>query len=171
MDNKEKLHIAVFPWLPYGHIMPFFKGLSSQLKMVIIFISTPNNMHRFPQIPDNLSSHLNFVQLPLPHAQGLPQGAESTAYFPIHQVPYVKQAQDMLQLALINFLKNSRSPPEIINGRRQQPEDFTVVPEWINFDFNISFKLHEIRVIKNGWTRCPIFTIIERCLKIAEPSL
>ncbi|KAJ0090347.1 hypothetical protein Patl1_13504 [Pistacia atlantica] len=110
----------------------------------LYFISTPNNMHRLPQIPDNLSSHLNFVQLPLPHAQGLPQGAESTAYFPIHQVPYLKQAQDMLQLALINFLKSSRSPSDIINGRRQKPEDFTVVPEWINFDFNIRFKLHEM---------------------------
>ncbi|KAJ0030414.1 hypothetical protein Pint_13427 [Pistacia integerrima] len=79
MDDKEKLHIAMFPWLAYGHIMPFFQVAKFLVEKGhhVYFISTPKNIHRLPQIPNNLSSQLNFVQLPLPHVQGLPEGAES----------------------------------------------------------------------------------------------
>ncbi|KAJ0090348.1 hypothetical protein Patl1_13507 [Pistacia atlantica] len=100
MDDKVKLHIALFPWLAYGHIMPFFQVAKflAEKGHHVYFISTPNNINRLPQIPNNLSSHLNFVQLPLPHVQGLPQGVESTADLPIQKVPYLKQAHDLLQL-------------------------------------------------------------------------
>ncbi|XP_031255705.1 UDP-glycosyltransferase 91C1-like [Pistacia vera] len=184
MDDKVKLHIALFPWLAYGHIMPFFQVAKflGEKGYHVYFISTPNNINRLPQIPNNLSSHLNFVQLPLPHVQGLPQGVESTADLPIQKVPYLKQAHDLLQFPLINFLKYSQvtwiiqdfasywlpsaaaqlgiktvffsifsattccffgPPSDLIDGHRQKPEDFTVVPQWINFDSNIKFKLHE----------------------------
>ncbi|KAJ0090349.1 hypothetical protein Patl1_13506 [Pistacia atlantica] len=185
MDNKEKLHIAMFPWLAYGHIMPFFQVAKFLVEKGhhVYFISTPKNIHRLPQIPNNLSSQLNFVQLPLPHVQGLPEGAESPADLPIHKAPYLKQAYDMLQLPFIKFLKNSQvtwiiqdfasywlpsaaaqlgvntvyfsivnattcsffgSPADLINGRFQKAEDLTMVPQWINFNSNIKFKLHDI---------------------------
>ncbi|KAI9195634.1 hypothetical protein LWI28_016803 [Acer negundo] len=31
-----------------------------------------------------------------------------------------------------------------MGGRRQKPEDFTVVPDWIDYPSNVAFKLHEI---------------------------
>ncbi|XP_031255683.1 UDP-glycosyltransferase 91C1-like [Pistacia vera] len=185
MDNKEKLHIAMFPWLAYGHIMPFFQVAKFLVEKGhhVYFISTPKNIHRLPQIPNNLSSQLIFVQLPLPLVQGLSEGAESPADLPIHKAPYLKQAYDMLQLPFINFLKNSQvtwiiqdfasywlpsaaaqlgvntvyfsivnattcsffgSPADLINGRFQKAEDLTMVPQWINFNSNIKFKLHDI---------------------------
>lgn len=36
-------------------------------------------------------------------------------------------------------------PSELRSGQRQRPEDFTVVPKWIDFpDFDVAFKLHEM---------------------------
>ncbi|KAK2645309.1 hypothetical protein Ddye_020504 [Dipteronia dyeriana] len=141
-NNKEKLHIAMFPWLAYGHIMPFF--------LVAKFLGLGSK---------------GFVQLTLPHVDGLPLEAESTAELPIGKVPYLKKAYDLLQLPLTNFLQNSDvnwvildfasywlpsvasqlgvnsvffnifcasscsfigPPSELLNGRRQKPEDFTL---------------------------------------------
>ncbi|KAK2650803.1 hypothetical protein Ddye_018292 [Dipteronia dyeriana] len=184
--NKEKLHVAVFPWLAYGHIMPFFQVAKflAQKGHRISYISTPKNIRRLPQIPTDLSSTLfRFVQLTLPHVDGLPLEAESTAELPIGKVPYLKKAYDLLQLPLTNFLQNSDvnwvildfasywlpsiasqlgvnsvffsifcasscsfsgPPSELLNGRRQKPEDFTVVPDWIDYPSTVAFKLHEI---------------------------
>ncbi|KAK0572608.1 hypothetical protein LWI29_034184 [Acer saccharum] len=186
-NNEEKLHIAMFPWLAYGHIMPFFQVAKflAQKGHRISYISTPKNIRRLPQLPaDLLSSNLfRFVQLALPHVDGLPLEAESTSELPIQKVPYLKKAYDLLQLPLTHFLQNSDvnwvildfasywlpsvasqlglnsvhfsifnatscsflgSPSELMGGRRQKPEDFTVVPDWIDYPSNVAFKLHEI---------------------------
>ncbi|KAI9191180.1 hypothetical protein LWI28_004743 [Acer negundo] len=186
-NNKEKLHVAIFPWLAYGHLMPFFQVAKflAQKGHRISYISTPKNIRRLPQLPaDLLSSNLfRFVQLALPHVDGLPLEVESTAEIPIGKVPYLKKAHDLLQLPLTNFLQNSDvnwiildfasywlpsvasqlginsvffsifcasscsfigPPSELLNGRRQKPEDFTVVPDWIDYPCNVAFKLHEI---------------------------
>ncbi|KAK3210445.1 hypothetical protein Dsin_015151 [Dipteronia sinensis] len=185
-NNKEKLHIAMFPWLAYGHIMPFFQVAKflAQKGHRISYISTPKNIRRLPQLPADLSSNLfSFVQLALPHVDGLPLEAESTAELPIQKVPYLKKAYDLLQLPLTHFLQNSDvnwiildfasywlpsvasqlgvnsvyfsifsasscsflgPPSELLDGRRQKPEDFTVVPDWIDYPSNVAFKLHEI---------------------------
>ncbi|XP_062010704.1 UDP-glycosyltransferase 91C1-like [Rosa rugosa] len=186
MEHTEKnlLHIAMFPWLAYGHLMPFLEvsKFLAQQGHRISFISTPKNLHRLPT--SSLSPLIKLIELPMPAVDGLPQSAESTADIPINKVPYLKKAYDKLELPLTHCLEHSDvdwivhdfashwlpraatrlginsvyftivnatsmaffgPPSELLAGQRQRPEDFTVVPEWIDFpDFNVAFKLHEM---------------------------
>ncbi|OMO67260.1 UDP-glucuronosyl/UDP-glucosyltransferase [Corchorus capsularis] len=188
-DRKEKLHIAMFPWLAYGHIMPFLQvsKFLAQKGHRISYISTPKNISRLPKLPPNdlSSSNITFIELPFPqNIDGLPPGAESTGEIPVHKVPYLKKAYDMLQYPLTEFLKTSDvnwiihdfaphwlpgiatplginlifysifnatlftflGPPSALLGdyRRSRPEDFTQVPEWIDYPSETAYKLYEM---------------------------
>ncbi|PQM40508.1 UDP-glycosyltransferase 91C1-like [Prunus yedoensis var. nudiflora] len=109
MDNKDnhKLHITMFPWLAYGHIMPFLEvsKFLAQKGHRVSFISTPKNIQRLPK--SSLSPLITFVELPLPAIEGLPHTTESTSELPIHKVPYLKKAYDLLQPPLTHFLQHS----------------------------------------------------------------
>ncbi|XWS17435.1 hypothetical protein CRYUN_Cryun33cG0067400 [Craigia yunnanensis] len=107
--SKKQLHIAMFPWLAYGHTMPFLQvsEFLAQKGHHIYYISTPKNISRLPKLPPHLCSNINFILLPLPHVDGLPPGAESTSDLPIHKVPYLKKAYDKLETQLTEFLKSS----------------------------------------------------------------
>ncbi|KAL5572436.1 hypothetical protein UlMin_022033 [Ulmus minor] len=110
MENqKKKLNIAVFPWLAYGHIMPFFQvsKFLAQKGHQISFISTPKNLNRLPKPPQNISHLLTFVELHLPQIDGLPEGAESTSELPIPKVPFLKKAYNQLAPSLTQLLENS----------------------------------------------------------------
>ncbi|TYH90004.1 hypothetical protein ES332_A13G021200v1 [Gossypium tomentosum] len=185
MDRTEKLHIAMFPWLAYGHTMPFLEvsKFLAQKGHRISYISTPKNISRLPKLPPHLSSNISFVEFSLPHVHGLPPGVESTSEVPIHKVPYLKRAYDKLRDPLTDFLKNSNvnwiihdfapywlpgiaaplginlvffsifnaststfgGPPSALLGdHRKRLEDFTVVPEWIDYPCNnVAFTLYE----------------------------
>ncbi|XP_058737027.1 putative UDP-rhamnose:rhamnosyltransferase 1 [Vicia villosa] len=106
---KKFLHIAVFPWLAFGHIIPFFhlSKLIAQKGHKISFISTPRNIKRLPQLPPGLQPFIKFVELPLPHIDQLPENAEATMDIPTHTVPYLKKAFDGLQQPLTLFLETS----------------------------------------------------------------
>ena len=107
--DDQKLHIAVFPWLAFGHFLPFLH-LSNHLAQLghrISFISTPKNLRRLTEISPNQSASVTMVPLPLPSVHGLPDSAESTSEVPFHLVPYLKQAYDKLQFPLTDFLQNS----------------------------------------------------------------
>ncbi|KAF3439634.1 hypothetical protein FNV43_RR17912 [Rhamnella rubrinervis] len=179
----------MFPWLAHGHLMPFL-GVSKFLAQKghrVSFISTPKNIHRIQKLtPISASSSsplINLVEIPLPHVDGLPESAESTAEIPIHKVPYLKRAYDKLQFPLAQLLKDSDinciildfasnwlprlaaqfginsiffsifnattlaflgPPSELLHGHRQRPEDFTFVPDWIDFPTKVAYKLHEM---------------------------
>ncbi|KAL6226723.1 hypothetical protein ACLB2K_000684 [Fragaria x ananassa] len=183
-NQNKPLHIVVFPWLAYGHLMPFLQvsNFLAQKGHRISFISTPKNLHRLPT--SSLSPLINLIELPLPAVDGLPHSAESTADIPINKVPYLKKAYDKLELPLTHFLEQSDvtwivhdfashwlprvvtrleinsvyftivnattmafmgPPSELLNGQRQRPEDFTVVPKWIDFpNYDVAFKLYEM---------------------------
>ena len=109
--DDQKLHIAVFPWLAFGHFLPFLhlSNHLSQLGHRISFISTPKNLRRLSEIisPD-LSARIAMVPLPFPSVNGLPpDSAESTSELPSHLVPFLKRAYDKLQFPLTEFLQNS----------------------------------------------------------------
>jgi len=106
-DKPKKFHIAVFPWLAFGHRSPFFElsKLIAQKGHKISFISTPRNIKRLPKLPSNLQPLVNFVELSLPHIDQLPEHAEATMDIPTHIVPYLKKAFDGLQQPLIEFLE------------------------------------------------------------------
>ncbi|KAJ8551303.1 hypothetical protein K7X08_000673 [Anisodus acutangulus] len=117
-ENGKKLHIAVFPWLAFGHMIPYLElsKLIAQKGHKISFISTPKNIDRLPKLPPNLVPFFNFVKLPMPHVEKLPENAESTIDVPYEQVKYLKIAQDGLQEPMAKFLEDS-------------------VPDFILFDF------------------------------------
>ncbi|PON84724.1 UDP-glucuronosyl/UDP-glucosyltransferase [Trema orientale] len=114
-ENDVKLHIAMFPWLAFGHIQPYLElaKLFAQKGHQISFISTPKNIHRLPKLPPNLSPLINLVKLP---SLNLPNDAESTSDLPREKVPTLKKAHDGLRDSLSDFLRSS-------------------TPDWLLFDF------------------------------------
>ncbi|KAK3436231.1 hypothetical protein EUGRSUZ_C00856 [Eucalyptus grandis] len=104
--EKEKLHVAMFPWLAYGHLMPFLEVATFLARKGhrISFISTLKNLQNLPQ---NLPPSITLVELPLPRVHGLPDSAESTSELPHNMFPYLKKAYDMLEPAVAEFLVNS----------------------------------------------------------------
>ncbi|KAI4354718.1 hypothetical protein L6164_003564 [Bauhinia variegata] len=117
-EQSKKLHIAVFPWLAFGHIIPFFElaKLIAQKGHKISFISTPRNIQRLSKIPPNLKPCIDLTEIPLPHVDKLPEDAEATMDVPEHTVPYLKKAFDGLEQPLAQFLHTSK-------------------PDWIIYDF------------------------------------
>ncbi|KAJ8771191.1 hypothetical protein K2173_025895 [Erythroxylum novogranatense] len=118
MAESKKLHVAVFPWLAFGHLMPLFElgKLIAQKGHKISFISTTRNIRRLPQLPPNLTPLVELVSLSLPREDNLPQEAEATMDVAPHLVPYLKRAFDGLQESLTQFLEASK-------------------PDWIIYDF------------------------------------
>ncbi|KAF3439189.1 hypothetical protein FNV43_RR17464 [Rhamnella rubrinervis] len=111
MAKEEcKLHIAMFPWLAFGHMIPSLNlaKLIAQRGHRISFISTPRNIDRFPKLPPHLSSLITFVKLPLPLTEHLPEDAQATIGMPPNKVPRLKNAHDRLQDSITHFLQSSR---------------------------------------------------------------
>jgi len=108
MADKE-LHIVVFPWLAFGHLVPFLElaKLIAQKGHKISFISTPRNIHRLPKLPESLKPWLNLIEFPLPHVDELPENAENTMDIPQHLGRYLSQAYDALEEPLTKFLEKS----------------------------------------------------------------
>ncbi|EEF28862.1 UDP-glycosyltransferase 91A1 [Ricinus communis] len=117
-NRDDELHIAMFPWLAFGHMIPFLElaKLIAQKGHKISFISTPRNIDRLPKLPPHLAPFINFVKIPLPYVENLPRSAEATADLPAEDVVHLKKAYDCLQEPLSNFLQSS-------------------LPDWIVFDF------------------------------------
>ncbi|KAF9617887.1 hypothetical protein IFM89_039106 [Coptis chinensis] len=119
MDNNGKLHVVMLPWLAMGHIIPFLE-LSKCLAQKghrISLVSTPRNIKRLPEIPQNISALINLVGLPLPSVDNLPEDAEATIDLPPNKVHYLKKAFDGLKNPFACFLEDS-------------------VPDWIIYDFS-----------------------------------
>ncbi|XP_044480648.1 putative UDP-rhamnose:rhamnosyltransferase 1 isoform X1 [Mangifera indica] len=122
MADAKQLHIAMFPWLAFGHMIPYFELAKriAQRGHRISFMSTPRNIQRLPKVPPNLSSQMNFVSLTLPHHDNLPHDAEATNDLPFHKIPYLKISCDKLQDSLAEFLQKFK-------------------PDWIIYDFIASW--------------------------------
>ncbi|KAL2935289.1 putative UDP-rhamnose:rhamnosyltransferase 1 [Bienertia sinuspersici] len=126
MDSEQKkLHIVMFPWLAFGHMMPFLE-LSKCLATKghhIFFVSTPRNIQRLHKIPHHLSPFITFVPLSLPRLEGLPHNAEATTDVG-YEMGYdlLKKAYDGLQEPMTKFLVSTFSSPHPI--------------DWIIYDFS-----------------------------------
>lgn len=118
MANDGKLHVAMFPWLAFGHMIPYLElaKLIAQKGHKISFISTPKNIDRLPKLPPHLTHLINFVKIPLPILDKLPENAEATIDVAYHEVKYLKIAYDALQQPITQFLQSSS-------------------PDWLFFDF------------------------------------
>ncbi|KAM5577085.1 hypothetical protein ABKV19_007764 [Rosa sericea] len=123
--DPKKLHIALFPWLAFGHIIPFLEVAKCIARRghQVSFISTPRNIQRLPKIPTNLTPYLiNLVQVPLPQVENLPENAEASMDVPHHIIPYLKLAHDGLEAGISEFLESHTDPDWIIH-------DFS--PHWL----------------------------------------
>ncbi|KAK7405065.1 hypothetical protein VNO78_06242 [Psophocarpus tetragonolobus] len=117
-EQQKKLHIVMFPWVAFGHIIPYLElgKLIAQKGHRVSFVSTPRNIQCLPKLAENLQPCLHLIQLPLPHVENLPENAESTADIPQHLVPYLANAFDALEEPFTKFLQ-------------------TCTPHWIICDF------------------------------------
>ncbi|KAL2504496.1 UDP-glycosyltransferase 91A1 [Abeliophyllum distichum] len=118
MDKNTKLHVVMFPWLAFGHMLPYFQLSKSIAEKghKISFVSTPRNIDRLPKIPLHLVSSITLVKLPFPKVEQLPESAEATMDIKNEEIPYLKKALDGLENELTSFLENS-------------------APDWILYDF------------------------------------
>ncbi|CAI9111429.1 OLC1v1011650C1 [Oldenlandia corymbosa var. corymbosa] len=109
-----KLRIAMFPWLAFGHIIPFleYAKFLAEKGHKITFISTTRNIDRLPKIPPSLAPSIEFVKLPMPRIEELPENAEATMDVHNDDIEYLKKAYDGLEPKLIGFLE--KSPPDLI---------------------------------------------------------
>ncbi|KAM0021940.1 putative soyasaponin III rhamnosyltransferase [Helianthus debilis subsp. tardiflorus] len=118
IDDHKQLHVAMFPWLAFGHIIPFLElsKFIAQKGHKVSFLSTTRNIQRLPTLPSHRSPLINFVKLTLPHVQELPHNAEATMDVRTDDIPYLKKAFDGLLSVVTRFLEEES-------------------PDWIIYDF------------------------------------
>ncbi|ESQ33493.1 hypothetical protein EUTSA_v10007607mg [Eutrema salsugineum] len=116
MERREgAMHVAMFPWLAMGHLLPFLRlsKLLAQKGHKVLFISTPRNIKRLPKLPSNLSSSITFVSFPLPAFPGSTPGSECSMDVSFNKQQSLKSSFDLLQLPLTKFLRDS-SPDWVV---------------------------------------------------------
>ncbi|CAL5079631.1 unnamed protein product [Urochloa decumbens] len=131
-EDAPALHLVVFPWLAFGHLIPFLE-LSKRLAArghSVTFVSTPRNIARLPPVKVD---HVRMVALPLPAVDGLPEGAESTADLPPEKVELLKAAFDGFAAPFEEFLAAACSGDR--SGGEEQSGPFARRPDWILLDF------------------------------------
>nr|UHH90557.1 UDP-glycosyltransferase [Nicotiana benthamiana] len=118
--NTNKLHVVMFPWLAFGHIIPFLElsKFIAQKGHKISFISTPKNIDRLPKLPSEFSNSITFVKIPLPKVDGLPENAEATMDITTEEIIYLKKAMDGMEKEVTKFLEKN-SPDWIIQDFAQ----------------------------------------------------
>ncbi|XP_015890580.1 UDP-glycosyltransferase 91A1-like [Ziziphus jujuba] len=151
-NEEAKLHIAMFPWLAFGHMNPFLElaKLIAQKGHRISFISTPRNIDRLPKLAPNLFSLINFVKISLPRSDNLPEEAQATIDLPREQVPHLKNAHDRLQDSMAQFLESLK-------------------PDWVVYDFSAHWLPNIARSLGIPSVFFSIFTA--SCLTFTGPTL
>jgi hypothetical protein len=127
-SSAPHLHVVVFPWLAFGHIIPYLE-LSQQLAKrghFVTFLSAPRNLARPRPVPQGLSAFFRFVPLPLPPVDGFPDGAECTADIPPEKTELLKVAFDGLAAPFTGFLAKACAAGGEGHGKK---------PDWIVVDF------------------------------------
>ncbi|XP_047088368.1 UDP-glycosyltransferase 91C1-like [Lolium rigidum] len=110
MDNSSSssspLHVVICPWLAFGHLLPCL-DLAERLASRghrMSFVSTPRNIARLPPVRPAVAPLVEFVALPLPHVEGLPEGAESTNDVPYEKFELHRKAFDGLAAPFSEFM-------------------------------------------------------------------
>lgn len=116
MENSNNLHVVVFPWLAMGHLIPFFKISECLARKghLVSYISTPRNLQRLPNIPQDLVPLIRLVSIPFPKIDNLPDQAESSMDISHMKSQFLKIAFDLLQSPLATFLETTRPKPDWI---------------------------------------------------------
>ncbi|CAL5079067.1 unnamed protein product [Urochloa decumbens] len=128
-ELSPPLHVVMFPWLAFGHIVPFLE-LAQQLASrghFVTFVSAPRNLARLRPVLPELKPRIRLLPLPLPPVDGLPDGAESTADVPPEKVDLLKVAFDGLAAPFAAFLADACAGAGGEGHGRK--------PDWIILDF------------------------------------
>ncbi|WRX11145.1 UDP-glucuronosyl/UDP-glucosyltransferase - like 10 [Theobroma cacao] len=174
--GESKLHIAMFPWLAFGHMIPF-------LEFAKLFY--PKKHRSSPKTPSPFGFSNPFYQTPTTPNQPSPTNAEATIDVPLDDVWYFKKAYDGLQQPMAQLLQSlfccllatsiARSlnipnaffsivtaaclgylgPPSFLmhgDEDHKKPEDYAVLPKWVTFPSTVRLKLYEVLKIYNGIT-------------------
>ncbi|KAK4766336.1 hypothetical protein SAY87_007978 [Trapa incisa] len=102
----SEYHVMLFPWLAFGHMLPFLK-LAKKLAekgLRVTFVSTPRNIQRLLPISPNSLGNINLVKLPLPIVEGLPEDCEATTDLQPDKIEFLKKACDGLREPLEQLL-------------------------------------------------------------------
>ncbi|KAK8444369.1 hypothetical protein SEVIR_9G124800v4 [Setaria viridis] len=105
-SDSSPLHIVIFPWLAFGHMLASLE-LAERLAARghrVSFVSTPRNISRLRPVPPALAPLIDFVALPLPRVDGLPDGAEATSDIPPGKTELHLKALDGLAAPFAAFL-------------------------------------------------------------------
>ncbi|KAF7067016.1 hypothetical protein CFC21_072935 [Triticum aestivum] len=132
--SSSPLHVVVFPWLAFGHIIPYME-LSEQLARrghAVTFVSAPRNLARLRPVPEGLRPRIRLLPLPMPTVDGLPDGAESTADVPPEKGDLLKAAFDGLAAPFAGFLAGACAGG---GGEGEGATGFGKKPDWIFVDF------------------------------------
>ncbi|XP_062213299.1 UDP-glycosyltransferase 91D1-like [Phragmites australis] len=108
MDGADSspLHVVIIPWLAFGHLLPALE-LAERLASRghrVSFVSTPRNISRLRPVAPSLVPLIEFVALPLPRVDGLPDGAEATSDIPPGKAELHLKAFDGLAAPFSAFL-------------------------------------------------------------------
>nr|CAB3452290.1 unnamed protein product [Digitaria exilis] len=134
-QEPSPLHVVVFPWLAFGHIIPYLE-LSEHLAKrghFVTFISAPRNLAKLRPILTELKPRIRLLPLSLPAVDGLPAGAESTADVPPEKVELLKIAFDGLAAPFAAFLASACSGEDATTG--EEGHGHAKKPDWIVLDF------------------------------------
>ncbi|XP_057802910.1 putative UDP-rhamnose:rhamnosyltransferase 1 [Salvia miltiorrhiza] len=112
--EAKTYHIMMFPWLAFGHMIPFFE-LSKRLAakgIFVSYVSTPRNLQRLPPIPSALQAKMELLEIQMHPVDGLPENCEATIDIQNVQMPFLKKAHDMLAEPFDHLLEKVR--PDLI---------------------------------------------------------
>lgn len=113
MDETQTLRVVIIPFPAFGHMIPHFHLSIALAKkdVQVFFVSTPRNIQRLPQIPQELSSLFKFVEIPFPdlHKEFLPKGVEATMdTLNVYQSYYLLVSHDLLQQPVKKFIVDEK---------------------------------------------------------------
>ncbi|KAM3712807.1 hypothetical protein ACJW30_01G210500 [Castanea mollissima] len=144
MANEEKLHIAIFPWLAYGQVMPYFelskflaqKGHKNFLYLTLMAcleLLSPPPSYQITKSHTSKKKPMTCSKLE-PHLIQILQNSDVN--WIIH---------DFFSLALnASVLAFFGPPSEMTNVYRKSLEDFTVSPKWIDFPCDVAYNVPEL---------------------------
>ncbi|XP_030940903.1 anthocyanidin 3-O-glucoside 2''-O-glucosyltransferase-like [Quercus lobata] len=94
--SDKTFHVVMYPWFAMGHLIPFLQisnNLAERGHRISFFLPTkaqaklePLNLHK---------DLISFIPISVPHVDGLPPGAETTADVPLPMHPLLMTAMDL----------------------------------------------------------------------------
>ncbi|KAM0935842.1 putative anthocyanidin 3-O-glucosyltransferase [Dioscorea sansibarensis] len=110
LRTDAELHLVMYPFLAFGHIMPFIqlaRKLSAQTGIRITFLTTAGNLPRITNLLSD-SPAVSVHSIQLPHVDGLPPGIETTADATPAMAELLKRAVELTQPQVTELLARLR---------------------------------------------------------------